>query len=581
MVGVVFAATCALLLGGSGFAVAAVPAFGSAQTYPTVATGWGTSPGSVAAGDVNGDSCPDAVVTNGITGASGYSLSVLPGIRTDGACTGALGVPAAVAIATAPQDLKLGDLNTDGCLDIVASTTLYVYRFLNVKTGGVCTGAFGAAARKSTISGKGIDIRDLDVDGCLDVVVGNWQNWTFPSEVSVLLGLKTGGSCNGTFGSRADIDTGSDYPTGRGSQNLTTGDMNGDSCPDIVSANRRSYDSFSVMMQTKAGGVCTGVFTTGVPYVGTVSFGAQGVTIGDFNADGFADIAGSTTEGDSAPFEVFLGSNGLNGAIGSLQGGGHATSYAAIPFSNPERVQNADLNGDGKLDLVGSYFSYGSLSVFPGNGDGTFAPRIDLSNGVVLSTSSGGLAIADMDSDGQPDLLTTVSGGGANAVGVFINAYEPPIPPAPPTPPTSDGNSGDPLGAGPVVGGVITGSDESLGIIRPASRRNRVTMIQRHRGPRLIAALRDSFDIKVPGRYTLMYVRPNGMRAMVNSETAIGSRTIHRPMSAPVVHVTDTSRALRVTAFISPGLVKQGLTLRLILRDPDGTLTGMDLPALG
>ena len=96
-----------------------------------------------------------------------------------------------------------------------------------------------------------------------------------------------------------------------------------------------------------------------------------------------------------------------------------------------------------------------------------------------------------------------------------------------------------------------------------------------------IVRLRDAFTLARPGRYTLLYVRPDGMRATVRTDTVIGSRTIRKPMSAPVIHVTDVSRPLQVSAFLSPKAVREGLTLRLILRDPDGSLSGSDFPGAG
>lgn len=68
----------------------------------------------------------------------------------------------------------------------------------------------------------------------------------------------------------------------------------------------------------------------------------------------------------------------------------------------------ADLNGDGKPDLLSS-----GGSLFPGNGDGTFStPGDDNATGA----EPRGVAIGDLDGDGRPDVVTADAGAGAVSV---------------------------------------------------------------------------------------------------------------------------------------------------------------------
>lgn len=65
-------------------------------------------------------------------------------------------------------------------------------------------------------------------------------------------------------------------------------------------------------------------------------------------------------------------------------------------------VQTADVNNDGKLDVLTCYRSTGTISVALGNGDGTLgAPR-----SFAAGSTPRALAVGDFDRDGKPDVVT-------------------------------------------------------------------------------------------------------------------------------------------------------------------------------
>ncbi len=108
--------------------------------------------------------------------------------------------------------------------------------------------------------------------------------------------------------------------------------------------------------------------------------------VGDFNGDGYADVAVSV--GDPTPgIQVFLGN-------------GDGTLQPPLIDANSALVgpiAAGDFNGDGKLDLV---VGDGPLSILLGNGDGTFqAPLID-----TLTSAPSAIAIGDFNGDGTADL---------------------------------------------------------------------------------------------------------------------------------------------------------------------------------
>ena len=138
--------------------------------------------------------------------------------------------------------------------------------------------------------------------------------------------------------------------------------------------------------------------------VARTSHALDTVAHGDFNNDGREDLMvmnfGTTSTGS-----LYLSS-------------GDGTYQAPVPLPQAvfmNAVAVGDFNQDGKLDFAASGPSGSQLSIYLGNGDGTFQPKKIVSD----STSSGeniqGLAAADLNHDGKSDLVeiigNTASGG--------------------------------------------------------------------------------------------------------------------------------------------------------------------------
>src|SRR5262249_50277641 len=111
-----------------------------------------------------------------------------------------------------------------------------------------------------------------------------------------------------------------------------------------------------------------------------------GVTSGDFNGDGHADLA--------------VVNQATPGTVSILFGNGDGTFQPAAQYpvpSNPTDARAGDFNGDGKLDLV--VVSPGAVNVLLGNGDGTFAAPVSYPSAVGSHT----VTVADFNNDGQLD----------------------------------------------------------------------------------------------------------------------------------------------------------------------------------
>jgi hypothetical protein len=116
----------------------------------------------------------------------------------------------------------------------------------------------------------------------------------------------------------------------------------------------------------------------------------------------------SPSAGDETSNIVFF-PVALSTPIVTLTGG---TGYAV--GTDPLAVSTADLNGDGKLDLVLANASDNTLSVLLGNGDGTFQTQMTYAVGA----NPNALAIADFNGDGRLDLAVTNTN--SNTVSVLL-----------------------------------------------------------------------------------------------------------------------------------------------------------------
>lgn len=134
-----------------------------------------------------------------------------------------------------------------------------------------------------------------------------------------------------------------------------------------------------------------------------VNSGLESLTVvaaGDFNHDGLADIV---AKGHDGLVNFFAGT-----------GDGHFTpTNAATPVyagANVVSIAIADFNRDGNLDFVAANSANsantGNVAVLPGNGNGTFQPAKFYSAG----PDPAGVAVADINGDGKLDLIVSDQG---------------------------------------------------------------------------------------------------------------------------------------------------------------------------
>jgi hypothetical protein len=253
---------------------------------------------------------------------------------------------------------------------------------------------------------SGAAVGDVNGDGVPDVVVAD----ALTNTVSVLLG-----NGDGTFRAPRQFAIGSfKVPSVAGTQarlntfrrQVALADFNHDGILDIAVTN---YDSSDVSVLLGRG---DGTFEAQRRFNATSA--PFGLAVGDLNGDGKPDLVAIDTHA------------GIDSTVAELLGRGDGTfapeqtmaaeTRAGFPFSS---VRVADLNNDGKADLVVSGSGFGKVTVFLGNGDGTFQPGMDYPTGSAgAGLQGGGLAITDLNGDGEPDIIVTTGQG--NTVVVLL-----------------------------------------------------------------------------------------------------------------------------------------------------------------
>jgi hypothetical protein len=240
-------------------------------------------------------------------------------------------------------------------------------------------------------------VTDVDGDGRPDLVVANADDRT----ISVRLADP---ARPGFFQTAVVLST-----PGRTPLDVAVGNLSGhtDGRRDIVVA-ASGANSVLVFTQT-----ATGTFNAPISY--GVGGDPQAVTVADLEGNGFADIAVATS---ANTVSVLL----------QTSAGVFAPAADFATGVQPVAVKAANLSGhaDGKLDLLTA--NYGAtnnpdnqgLSVLIQNASGTFAAPVNYTTEYRAS----GLAVGDLNGDGRPDVAVACQGlpGSPGAVSVLLQS---------------------------------------------------------------------------------------------------------------------------------------------------------------
>ncbi len=236
----------------------------------------------------------------------------------------------------------------------------------------------------------GVAVGDVNNDGRLDFVVVAGRAPPFFGELAVLLG-----NDHGTFttGPKTEV------PLLADPRQLAVADFNSDGKADVAVA---TAGASGVVVYLGAG---DGSFRPGQPLPFDLNPTAVAVAAADLNGDGAPDlVVGAAADGTVRTF------------LGDGAGGFRAAAVAAVG-DGLAALAAADLDGDGVRDVVAT--TAGGVAVMLGRGDGTFRRARDLAG----TTGAGKVAVADTDRDGNADVVVANAGpnpNGVYSVGVFL-----------------------------------------------------------------------------------------------------------------------------------------------------------------
>lgn len=404
-------------------------------TVPTVGYAYGGNPwfnGPIATppivADFNGDGFADIVVPD-----QEFNFVYLRGYG-DGSFRSALDYYAPSNGYSWTYGIATGDFNKDGHPDFVignictsCTTPMGVTVFLSNPDGSMQPGVnYGTTSHFGYVA-----VADFNLDGKLDIAATDDSTGI----VQIFNGDGTG---NFTAGATFNTDLASNSPN-----DVVVGDFNKDGSPDLAIANPGGCD-ISILLNDGAGNFPTPVpitlnfcvnrgfavadlgngnldivaplyWATGIAVFlgnGDGTFQTEqdlplpaswptALTLADLNGDGKLDVAVVLGQGSGQDITVALGNgDGTFGAFSTPVPSSLQDYNLDTP--NPVYIKAADVDGDGKLDLVYSNGEYGTVGVLFGKGDGTFFDPVEYPVGQY----SWGLAVVDVNGDKAPDVVT-------------------------------------------------------------------------------------------------------------------------------------------------------------------------------
>lgn len=361
----------------------------------------GLIPTAVVTGDFNGDGILDWAVANGGDNTIWIYL---------GNGDGTAKLPTIIHLrGYAPTALAAADMNGDGKLDLVVAEADSLAVAILLGNGD---GTFGPELTFATTGGQpeSLAVADFNGDGKLDVVVGlaatygTAQIVLFPGDGTGKLGL----------------------PVTQFVQNIdaafitfaiAVADLNGDGLPDIVALDF-SISIDGILIQDQMGNAGARVYLNqgnGTFKIAEQFFHDRSVDQGPGLGQSVTAVALGDVDHDGCVDAVTMDSLGTATLFPGLCDGTFDTTNTRIFGSGivAGAAELADLNGDGKLDLVSSAIPFANDALYPSSAGSSISVQFgdgagNFSSPVLYRGEAGmvSIAAADLKKNGRPEIIT-------------------------------------------------------------------------------------------------------------------------------------------------------------------------------
>ena len=390
----------------------------------------GDNPVSVVAADVNADGKPDLITANFSTiGAGGNTILI--NTTPANAATPSFSGPTVLAAGTNPYSVVAADVNADGKPDLI--TANYSTNgagdngntiLINTTPANAATPSFsGPTAFDAGAFPYSVVAADVNADGKPDLITANYIT-NGAGGNTILINTTPANAATPSFSGPTP------FAAGTNPNSVVAADVNADGKPDLITANYETYGAGgnTILINTTPANAATPSFS------GPTAFHAGdnpvSVVAADVNADGKPDLITAN-----------LGTNGPGGntiLINTTNAGETTPSFsgpaALAAGTNPNSVVAADVNADGKPDLItANYETYGA-------GGNTILINTTTANAATPSFSGPtpfaagdnpySVVAADVNADGKPDLITanfSTNGAGGNTILINTTANAAPV----------------------------------------------------------------------------------------------------------------------------------------------------------
>ncbi|UII19369.1 FG-GAP-like repeat-containing protein [Fulvivirga ligni] len=332
--------------------------------------------------------------SNDLSGFSTYPFLLSYGGES-GLVAADFGAELTFATQASPYDLEVSDFNNDGKNDIITtSATSGVIQILQNTTVSAAAPTFGTPILHTlSPSGTSLNITaaDLNGDSKPEIIVSEDNDNDPRSRVFVL--TNTSGA-NVSFAPASYV---LDIP-GAQTKKIDVMDIDMDGKPDLVITDQSNNGRLAIARNTSSAGSISFDLANITFLSLSSSVKSAPLEVADFNNDGKPDVAASLFFANGGSIYLFKN----NSTPGNIS---FSTATTRSVTGSIVNLKAADINNDGKLDLIATNFLAQSALYFLNNSTTGGALSFGNQSSISADQRPWGLDVSDFNGDGEKDIV--------------------------------------------------------------------------------------------------------------------------------------------------------------------------------